>query len=372
MKSIIFTFFFLVVSILPETASAQGIFGGVCNGINCSACDIAVIANSFISWLIGAVMVLFAVLMVIAGFGLVTSQGNPDALNTAKSKFTNAIIGLIIVLSAWILVDTLMRGLLVNSDNADVSGYLAWSEIQCMTQSVSYVASSTVAINVIDAYADSDAANSISSGGAFALQYSTFDSANDCRLQTSRSFSTLTNCIQAEASVPANSFVTSACDTSTYGTPPNWVVRPLCAAAVPDSVVADPTADGQFSYQSGIQAQRQHASPALEALLSCMEQIVPGNVGEISSISDGRIVSGQYSFAYCRSRGNSGASEGRCAHTINSRHYGGDGSRGDRSWAVDFGDQWNNTILCAAANQCGNIADCGIHGGNHTHISISY
>ena len=144
MKSLLITSIVSFVTFLPNTASAQGIFGGVCDGVTCSACDIAVIANSFISWLIGAVMVLFAVLMVMAGFGLVTSQGNPDALNTAKSKFINAIIGLIIVLSAWIMVDTLMRGLIGN--NGQIEGYLAWSEIQCMTQVQPTVVSRNVGI----------------------------------------------------------------------------------------------------------------------------------------------------------------------------------------------------------------------------------
>jgi hypothetical protein len=136
------------VALLPSTVDAQAILDGVCSGTECSACDIAVIANSFISWLIGAVMVLFAVLMVIAGFGLVTSGGNPDALSTAKSKFTNAIIGLIIVLSAWLIVDTLMRSLV--GDSGKVSGNLAWSEIQCMTQTEARTVADEVDIEIAD------------------------------------------------------------------------------------------------------------------------------------------------------------------------------------------------------------------------------
>lgn len=78
-------------------------------------------------------MILFAVLAVWAGFGLVTSGGNPTALTEAKSRFTNAFIGLLIVLSAWLLVDTLMRGLL--GGEGEITGYGPWSEIACMTQS---------------------------------------------------------------------------------------------------------------------------------------------------------------------------------------------------------------------------------------------
>ena len=130
---LIFTLVFIASGFLaPDTASAQGIFGGVCSGETCSACHIAVIANTLISWLIGVVMVLFAVLIVWAGFGLVTSGGNPSALTDAKSRFTNAFIGLIIVLSAWLIVDTLMRGLV--GSNGEIRGYGPWSEIKCSQQ----------------------------------------------------------------------------------------------------------------------------------------------------------------------------------------------------------------------------------------------
>ena len=133
-----------VFLLIPDTVSAQGIFGGVCSGTTCSACHIATLANTFISWLIGAVMVLFAVLMINAGFRLVTSQGNPAALSDAKDKFVNAIVGLIIVLSAWLIVDTLMRGLVGN--NGQVTGYGPWSQIQCTTQTESTVKEGEVEI----------------------------------------------------------------------------------------------------------------------------------------------------------------------------------------------------------------------------------
>ena len=132
---------------LPETAGAQGLVGNICDGPDCSSCDIVVIANNFIDWLIGAVMIVFAILMVIAGFGLVTSNGNPAALTAAKSKFTNALIGLVIVLSAWLIVDTMMRGLLGNDGQiASSTGFAPWSEIECTTQAETTLVSREVSI----------------------------------------------------------------------------------------------------------------------------------------------------------------------------------------------------------------------------------
>lgn len=113
-----------------------------CEGTTCSACDIVGILNKAIIWLFGAVFLLFTYLMVIAGFGLITSNGNTSALEAAKSKFTNAIIGLIIMMSAWLIVDTLMRTIVgggsgegvSNAPIGELEGWGPWSTVKCQKQ----------------------------------------------------------------------------------------------------------------------------------------------------------------------------------------------------------------------------------------------
>jgi hypothetical protein len=93
--------------------------------------------NVIILWLFGLVGMVFAVMMMIAGFGLITSGGNTSALEAAKSKFVNAIIGLVIMMSAWLLVDTLMKRLLVGGSLETVStGWGPWNQLQCTLQTV--------------------------------------------------------------------------------------------------------------------------------------------------------------------------------------------------------------------------------------------
>jgi Peptidase M15/Type IV secretion system pilin len=103
-----------------------------CSGTNCSACDFVVLGNTAIKWLIGISFLFFAILAVKAGVGLVISRGNPSALSQAKSSFQNAFIGLIIILVAWLLVDTIMRQLV--KGNGTIEGYGPWSEVQCSVQ----------------------------------------------------------------------------------------------------------------------------------------------------------------------------------------------------------------------------------------------
>jgi hypothetical protein len=106
-----------------------------CNGPDCSTCHLVALVNTIVKWLIGIVFIFFAIIAVYAGFQMVMSGGNSGALSDAKEKFTNAFIGLIIVLAAWLMVDTLMRGLLDNS-NGTIENYGPWSNVQCVGQYV--------------------------------------------------------------------------------------------------------------------------------------------------------------------------------------------------------------------------------------------
>jgi len=148
-KSLVATFFILIIfSLSLLMFGSQSVFAATpphgiaslagCSGTDCSACNVVYMANGGINWLIGITFIIFAVIMVIAGIGLVTSGGNQSALDAAKSKFTNAIIGLIIILSAWLIVDTIMRGLVGNEGKLDnggeMSGWLFWSQVECQTQ----------------------------------------------------------------------------------------------------------------------------------------------------------------------------------------------------------------------------------------------
>jgi Lysozyme like domain/Type IV secretion system pilin len=126
-----------VAPTITDGAIAPGQGFVPCSGEGCSACHFVVLANTIIKWLIGMSFLLFAVLAVKAGFGLVTSGGSTTALSAAKNNFTSAFIGLIIILAAWLMVDTLLRGLLgkdgVLSDGT-VEGYGPWSQVQCAAQ----------------------------------------------------------------------------------------------------------------------------------------------------------------------------------------------------------------------------------------------
>lgn len=134
--------FFITVSLFLFSATIVSAQNGLipCTGVDCDACHFVDLGNSLLNWLIGVLMVIFAIIAVSAGFKLVTSAGNIQAKSDAKNKLVSAIIGLIIVLAAWLLIDTIMRGLL-NSEEGEITGFGPWSEIRC---GVSYLGETAV------------------------------------------------------------------------------------------------------------------------------------------------------------------------------------------------------------------------------------
>ncbi len=130
---------FLVVflSFSPNLVAAQNFVP--CSGSTCSSCHFVQMANTIIVYLIGMMFVIFAVMMVSAGFGMITSGGSPDAHKSAKNKLMNSFIGLVIVLVGWLLVDTVMRGLLKNDGTPGgvsgvIQGFGPWTQVKCDAQ----------------------------------------------------------------------------------------------------------------------------------------------------------------------------------------------------------------------------------------------
>ncbi len=104
-----------VLLVLPFFVNAQGmpkqIVPETCNqpGGCQSICDIVTLAQNVLNTGIFIAVVLSAILFAYAGFKLLTAGGNTEVYAQGKRIFGNVLIGLIIILAGWIVVDTLMR-----------------------------------------------------------------------------------------------------------------------------------------------------------------------------------------------------------------------------------------------------------------------
>jgi hypothetical protein len=85
-----------------------------CTGVNCTVCDLATLAQNIINTGIFVFVFFSAMMFAYAGFLYLTNEAI-QGQNEAKSIFKNVVIGLIVLLSAWLLVDTLMKAVLGGS-----------------------------------------------------------------------------------------------------------------------------------------------------------------------------------------------------------------------------------------------------------------
>ncbi len=117
------------VFLLPMTVSAQA--GGLvpCSGPDCNTCHVVALANNVMNWLITFLAVVAVIGFVISGFQMVTSGGSEDGWKSAKTRFTNVVIGIVLVLASWLIVDTIMLGL---------TGYGmdAWGTVECKASGI--------------------------------------------------------------------------------------------------------------------------------------------------------------------------------------------------------------------------------------------
>lgn len=102
--------------LFPLVALAAGMPDKIvtCGGIDCTVCDIAATAQNVLNTGIFVAVFLSAVLFAWAGFLYLTNAANQENIGRARGMFTNVIVGLLIILSAWLIIDTLMKVLVGN------------------------------------------------------------------------------------------------------------------------------------------------------------------------------------------------------------------------------------------------------------------
>ncbi len=109
--------FFIAPSIvLAQRNSLPGqIVPASCNEVGgCqSICDLATIAQNVLNTGIYIAVFLSAILFAWAGWLYLTSAAGSE-ISRAKSIFFNVVVGLVIILAGWLVVDTLMRTLVGN------------------------------------------------------------------------------------------------------------------------------------------------------------------------------------------------------------------------------------------------------------------
>ncbi|MBX2866731.1 pilin [Candidatus Kaiserbacteria bacterium] len=125
-----------ILFFVPQVVGAQGLVpcgfettpGNPATFVPCQACHLVQLTSNTLTLLIQLGTVLAVLMIVVGGFYLLSSGGSEVQRSRGKRIITNVIIGLVIMLTAWLLVDTVFKLLL--SDEAQKFG--VWNEIQCV------------------------------------------------------------------------------------------------------------------------------------------------------------------------------------------------------------------------------------------------
>ena len=111
---------------LTSTAIVSAAGGVVpCNGPDCRACDIITLGQNLLTWFIGIMAAITALMFAWGGMEMVMSAGNASMVSSGREKMSNAIIGLIIILASWLIVNTFI--LVISGGNLS-----NWGQIQCV------------------------------------------------------------------------------------------------------------------------------------------------------------------------------------------------------------------------------------------------
>lgn len=90
------------------------------------SCELVATINNTIRFLVGITGILAVIAFMYAGFTMVSSRGDAAMIQQAKQIFANVLIGFVILLSAFLIVNTIMSMLV-----GDTDGFINWNRVEC-------------------------------------------------------------------------------------------------------------------------------------------------------------------------------------------------------------------------------------------------
>jgi len=358
----------------------------------CTVCDMERLLQRIINWLVTASVIVAALLFVNSGVLYVTSPGNLGNIQRAHKIFTNTLIGIIIILAAWLLIDVVMKTLLTDGEvkNTQGTNYGPWNEILCTGYSSYYdVAKVTQATYTakpltLPDIKDLPPADCSTYGGTCVSAFSGCPSgyspnhalgeAGACKgafLLCCLPSSSESSCQMSDGST-GKCYSTDLCSgqggTGEISAECGGISQgQYCCKATLKPNPGDPNAAYDCSDPASLQARFGGRGavngPGLNAMISCYE-----NDSEVKKWRDHQSV---YTYENANPLCNYTNGQpvcGSCAHSKNSCHYGR--GTGYGALAADFNGT-NEAKLCLAikraSGKCGGRVLCE---STHTHVSL--
>lgn len=122
---LIFTFLFLNFASMAQAALVPC---GPGVGHECAWCDLMTLGKNIIDFIVYyLVFPITAVMIVVGGLFVMTAGGSESRFSKGKEIATAAVIGLLIALTSWIIINTIMG---IATGYTNIVGR-PWNELQC-------------------------------------------------------------------------------------------------------------------------------------------------------------------------------------------------------------------------------------------------
>lgn len=127
---LLFAFWFLIFNFAPLTY-AKGLVP--CGGTGepaCTWCHLGIMADKIIDFVVLYIVIPVAVAFIIwGGFLLMTAGGSPERVKRGRDAITAAVIGIVVALGAWLIIDTIVK--MLTSGAGLPSDLGPWNKIKC-------------------------------------------------------------------------------------------------------------------------------------------------------------------------------------------------------------------------------------------------
>jgi hypothetical protein len=121
-----------LLPLITQAAIWHAIVPGADQGSSCggpggcqSFCDLALLVQNLLNDAIVLATFMAGILFAWAGGRMLFAGGDPKAITSAKKTFSAVFIGFVIILTAWLIVDTIMKVF----TNQTSSGFGPWNQI---------------------------------------------------------------------------------------------------------------------------------------------------------------------------------------------------------------------------------------------------
>ena len=128
MKKVILlsTLYFLASTLIVQSAGLVP-----CGGFGqnpCTYCDLLVLADGIIRFLMYIIFPIATIMIGWGGIVIMTARESPERVKQGRAIITAAVVGILIALLSWLILDTIFKVIAPNFEAASLG---PWQQLRC-------------------------------------------------------------------------------------------------------------------------------------------------------------------------------------------------------------------------------------------------